>query len=128
MKWYGHVLRRDEEHVSKRVMAMEVPGERRRGRQKRRWLGSIRNDLSVREKVGKDAEEEKYVCMCAFVRACALLCVCACVCNCVCVHASMRACVRVLLYQMSKHSSILLLLNLCCKIHRLTLSPLLTNK
>ena len=29
-------------------MAMEVPGKRRRGRPKRRWLDSIRNDLSER--------------------------------------------------------------------------------
>ena len=77
---YGHVLRRADEYVGKRVMAMEVPGKRRRGRPKRRWLDSTRNDLSERElsgenvqemeashhkthrphiKVGKDAEEEE---------------------------------------------------------------------
>ena len=27
LKWYGHVLRREEEYVGKRVMAMEVPGK-----------------------------------------------------------------------------------------------------
>ena len=31
LKWYGHVLRREYEYVGKRVMAMEVPGNRRRG-------------------------------------------------------------------------------------------------
>ena len=46
LMWYGHVLRREDEYVGKRVMAMEVPGKRRRGRPKRRWLDSIRNDLS----------------------------------------------------------------------------------
>ena len=30
LKWYGHVLRREDEYVGKRVMAMEVPGNRRR--------------------------------------------------------------------------------------------------
>ena len=29
LKWYGHVLRREDEYVGKRVMAMEVPGKRR---------------------------------------------------------------------------------------------------
>ena len=49
LKWYpGHVLRRKDEYIGKRVMAMEVPGKRRRGRPKRRWLDSIRNDLSER--------------------------------------------------------------------------------
>ena len=49
LKWYGHVLRREDEYVGKRVMAMELPGKRRRGRSKRRWLDSIMNDLSERE-------------------------------------------------------------------------------
>ena len=31
LKWYGHVLRREDEYVGKRVMAMEVLGKRRRG-------------------------------------------------------------------------------------------------
>ena len=49
LKWYGHVLRREDEYVGKRVMAMEVPGKRKRGRPKRRWLDTIRNDLLQRE-------------------------------------------------------------------------------
>ena len=48
LKWYGHVLRREDECVGKRVMGMEVPGKRRRGRPKRMLLDSIRNDLSER--------------------------------------------------------------------------------
>ena len=30
LKWYGHVLRRVDECVGKRVIGMEVPGKRRR--------------------------------------------------------------------------------------------------
>ena len=48
LKWYGHVLRREEEYVGKRLMVMEVPGKRRRGRPKRMWLDNIKNDLSER--------------------------------------------------------------------------------
>ena len=36
LKWYLHELRREDEYVGKRVMAMEVPGNRRRGRPTRR--------------------------------------------------------------------------------------------
>ena len=57
LKWYGHVSRREGEYVGKRVMGMEVPGKRRRGRPKRRWLDSIRNDLSERELSGVDAQD-----------------------------------------------------------------------
>ncbi len=34
LKWYGHVLRREDTYVGKRVMGMEVPGKRRRVRPK----------------------------------------------------------------------------------------------
>ena len=46
-----HEFRREEEYVGKRVMVMEVPGKRTRGRPKRRWLDNIKNDLSERERV-----------------------------------------------------------------------------
>ena len=55
-KWYGHVSRREDDYVGKRVMGMEVPGKRRRGRPKRRWLGSIMNDLSERG-LSEDAQD-----------------------------------------------------------------------
>ena len=31
LKWYGHVLRREDECVGKRVMVIEVPWKSRRG-------------------------------------------------------------------------------------------------
>ena len=56
LKWYGHVWRREDEYVGKRVMGVEVPGERRRGRPKRRWLNS-RNDFSERDLSGEDTQD-----------------------------------------------------------------------
>ena len=38
-------------------MAMEVPGKRKRGRPKRRWLDNIKNDLSERELSGEEAQD-----------------------------------------------------------------------
>ena len=57
LKWYWHVLRREEKYVGKRVKVMEVPGKRRRGRTKRRWLDDIWNDLSERELSGEEAQD-----------------------------------------------------------------------
>ena len=57
LKWYGHVLRREDEYVGKRVMGMEVPGKRRRGRPKWRWLDNIKKDLSERELSGEEAQD-----------------------------------------------------------------------
>ena len=51
---YGHFIKFKDEYVGKRVMAMEVPGKRRRGRPKRRWLDSTGNDLSETRKTELD--------------------------------------------------------------------------
>ena len=57
LKWYGHVLRREDEYLGTRVVGMEMPWKRRRGRPKRRWLDSTRNDLAERELSGEEAQD-----------------------------------------------------------------------
>ena len=37
LKWYGHVMRMEEDHVVRRVMTKAIPGKRKRGRPKTRW-------------------------------------------------------------------------------------------
>ena len=45
LKWYGHVMRREEHYVGRRAMVMKVQGRRKRGRPKRRWLDKVKDDI-----------------------------------------------------------------------------------
>ena len=47
LRWYGHVMRRDQEYVcnnGRRTMEMEFPGKRRRGKS-RRFLDVVKEDM-----------------------------------------------------------------------------------
>ena len=45
LKWYGHVMRREEHYIVRRAMVMKVQGRRTRGRPKRRWLDKVKDDI-----------------------------------------------------------------------------------
>ena len=47
LRWYGHVKRREEGYVGKRMVKMAIPGKRKRGRPKRRWMDSVREDMEI---------------------------------------------------------------------------------
>ncbi|XP_068207502.1 uncharacterized protein [Palaemon carinicauda] len=44
LRWYGHLMRRDEDHVGRHTIEMEVQGRRRRGRPWKRWRDCVRGD------------------------------------------------------------------------------------
>ncbi len=48
INWYGHVIRRGDEYVGKRVMTSQVEGRRRRGRPKLRWKDKLKEDLEAK--------------------------------------------------------------------------------
>ena len=59
LQWYGHVMRRDEDYVGRRVLEMEVQGRRRPGRPRRRWMDSVKEDLSERGLTGEEVYDRK---------------------------------------------------------------------
>ena len=44
LRWYGHVMRRYQEYVGRRVIKTELPGKRKRGRPKRKFLDVVKRD------------------------------------------------------------------------------------
>ena len=46
LRWYGHVMRRDQEYVGRKRMEMELPGKRKKGRPKRRFLDLVKEDMA----------------------------------------------------------------------------------
>ena len=48
LRWYGHVLRRPPEHVTRQVLNRELPGRRGRGRPTLTWDRVVRADMQER--------------------------------------------------------------------------------
>src|SRR6218665_4070394 len=57
MRWYGHVMRREDGCCIKRIMNAEVYGRRSRGRQKKRWRDKIQEDLKKLKLKKEDADD-----------------------------------------------------------------------
>ena len=73
LNWYRHVMKRDEEHILRKVLRMDVPGKRKKGRPKIGWKDACQRDLKStglrvgeemdrptgRHGVGRSSEEKK---------------------------------------------------------------------
>ena len=61
LRWYGHVKRREEDYVGKRMMEMAVPGIRKRGRPRRRRMDLVRGDMKrVGAREGDEVDRVKW--------------------------------------------------------------------
>ena len=54
LRWYGHVMRKDQEYVGRKIIEMELLGKRKEGRPKRRFLNVVKEYM---EEVGAKATE-----------------------------------------------------------------------
>ena len=60
IKWFGHVKKRDEGHVLRRMLDAPVQRKRRRGRQKTRWEDSFKMEsVALKEEDVLDRRKRK---------------------------------------------------------------------
>ena len=45
VRWYGHVMRRDDDNMQKKAMMLEVKGQRKRGRPKMTWRRQVEESV-----------------------------------------------------------------------------------
>ena len=57
LRWFGHVVRREEEEDIRRTMAMEIKGKQRRGRPKKRWIDCVEKDMEEVKITMEDATD-----------------------------------------------------------------------
>ena len=57
LRWYGHVLRKDDWYIGRRMLRMELPGKRKRGRPKRRFMDVVKEDMAEVEVKEEDADD-----------------------------------------------------------------------
>ena len=59
LRWYGHVVRRDQEYVIRKMMEMELPRKRKRRRPKKRFLDVVKEDMKEVGAKEIDIEDRK---------------------------------------------------------------------
>ncbi|KAJ8363293.1 hypothetical protein SKAU_G00121240 [Synaphobranchus kaupii] len=47
LRWFGHVWRREVGYIGMRMVDMELPGKKRRGRPKRRLMDTVKEDMQA---------------------------------------------------------------------------------
>ena len=57
LRWFGHVLRRGVRYIGQKMLRMGLPGRRKRGRPKRRFLDAVKEDMKVVGLTEEDARD-----------------------------------------------------------------------
>ena len=58
VRWYGHVLRRDDGHVLRKALEFEVKGKRKRGRPKKTWKTQVEKESKRGARFGEKGRHE----------------------------------------------------------------------
>ena len=57
LRWYGHVRRKDNGYIERRTLRMELPGKRKRGRPKMRFMDVVKEGMAEAEVTEEDTED-----------------------------------------------------------------------
>ena len=57
MRCFGHVRRKDDGYIGRRMLRMELPGKRKRRRHKRRFMDTVKEDMTEVQVTEEDAED-----------------------------------------------------------------------
>ena len=60
LKWFGHCLRREPNHICAKSLRLEVSGRRSRGRPRKRWRDNIQGDMKKYRQTEDMAQDRKY--------------------------------------------------------------------
>ena len=59
LRWYGHLRRKDDGYIGRRMLRMELPGKRKRGRPKRRFMDVVKEDMAEVEVTEEDTVDRR---------------------------------------------------------------------
>ena len=54
LRWYGDLRRKDDGYIGRRMLRMELPGKRKRGRPKGRLMDVVKEDMAEVEVTEED--------------------------------------------------------------------------
>ncbi len=57
LRWYGHVRRKNDVYIGRRMLSMKLSGERKRGRPKRRYIEVVNENMAGVEVTEEDTED-----------------------------------------------------------------------
>ena len=60
LKWFGHCLKREPNHICVKSLRLEVSGRRNRGRSRKRWRDNIQGDMKKYQLTEDMAQHRKY--------------------------------------------------------------------
>ena len=56
LRWYGHLRRKDDGYIGRRMLRMELPEKRKRGRPERRFMDVVKDEMVEVELTEEDTE------------------------------------------------------------------------